>query len=79
MTFLDASPRAGMASRHRLHLPALLFLALVCGSLWTLLQRHVQPRSSPFMAREINLQPLVEPPPLQEEALPLSSHKARIS
>ncbi|KAL4436807.1 hypothetical protein ABPG75_003946 [Micractinium tetrahymenae] len=75
MTFLDASPRAGSAGLHRPYLPALLLLAVAGGSLWTLLQRNVQSRSSPFAAREINLQALAGPLPQRAAALPLSSHK----
>lgn len=75
MTFLDGSPRSGGASMRRPHLPVALLLVLVGGSLWTLLQQQGNPRGSPFATREINLQPLAQPPPSQEAALPLSSHK----
>ena len=77
MTFLDGSPRSGGASMRRPHLPVALLLVLVGGSLWTLLQQQGNPRGSPFATREINLQPLAQPPPSQEAALPLSSHKVR--
>lgn len=77
MTVFDGSPRSGGASLRRPHLPALLLLVLVGSSLWTFLQRRAHSAGGPFAAREINLQPLNQPPPGRVAALPLSSHKVR--